>query len=63
MNEKIKHCPFCGGKAKLLDWPVENNTHTLYAVVCHNSKCYINPESPYYDTLEEAIEAWNRRVE
>ena len=52
MTEKLKPCPFCGGKAEALGGV---NTHWISCVDCIT-------ESAAYDTLEEAVKAWNRRT-
>lgn len=51
-NEKLKPCPFCGGKA------VVHTLGTGYIVEC--LKCDVT--TAYEDTKAEAIAAWNRRV-
>lgn len=52
----IKICPFCGNLPRLLqigeDWKVE----------CISEECTALPSTYFYDTKEEAIEAWNRRA-
>ena len=47
---ELKPCPFCGDDANI----VTGNTWV------HCMGC--GAETDYYDTVEEAIEAWNRRV-
>lgn len=54
--EELKKCPFCGGEAKiykLFDYI------SKYRVEC----TYCDMYTSAYATKEEAIEAWNRRVE
>ena len=48
---ELKPCPFCGGEAGFY-------AETVHWINC--KKC--GAESAYYETPEEAIEAWNRRV-
>lgn len=59
MNE-LKKCPFCGGEA----WIFKTHEGT-YAVMHESSDCPITSESYQgnwvYDSLEEAIKAWNTR--
>ena len=51
---KLLPCPFCGGKAKV----IENNYYTdIHSVMCKN--CF--SESDRYHTQEEAIKQWNTR--
>ena len=49
-------CPFCGGFAKVV--PDDTSVHG-YWVKC--SQCGVEQGKPF-DTREEAIEAWDRRV-
>lgn len=57
MNEKLKPCPFCGGKAKLVETYVEKGIW-VYSVDCSNCKT----RQQVSKTEEEAINAWNTRV-
>ena len=56
-EEKLRNCPFCGGEAKLysraVDWLLSE--HLVRCKKCH---CITDT----YDTKEEAVEVWNRRV-
>lgn len=49
---KLKGCPFCGGNGKM------ENENTSWYVECE--QCHV--ESNYYDSKEEAADAWNFRV-
>lgn len=49
--EDLKKCPFCGGKAEIVGYKI-------FWVIC--KEC--TAETKSFDTREEAIEAWNRRV-
>ena len=51
---KLRTCPFCGGEAKL------NMFLGNYCVTCINCLGGIIPAPEL--TIQEAIEAWNRRV-
>lgn len=54
---ELKKCPFCGGEAKIRGekyW----QPNVRRNVICTN--CFAN--SGWFKTDEEAIEAWNRRV-
>lgn len=55
MNEetKLKPCPFCGQKPEILG----DGTHDVFGVHC--KQC--DYELGYFDTTEEAAEAWNTR--
>ena len=50
---ELKHCPFCGGEA---------STYVAYDdgyyVCCDECGCGL----PVFNTEQEAIEAWNKRV-
>lgn len=55
---ELKPCPFCGGEAIL-----RNFDGADYKCECTNNFC----QASYmigmnYDTEEDAIEAWNRRI-
>ena len=53
---EIKPCPFCGGEATFI------SDHRGEDIACQNDGCCTNPStSDFYDTYEEAIEAWNTR--
>ena len=54
MSDKLKPCPFCGGKAI-----VSGCDDTLWSVIC--KKCAASID--YNETKQEAIEEWNRRVQ
>ena len=54
MNE-LRKCPSCGGEAE----SIEVFPGRFCAVVCPH--CGV--ETAYYETAEEAIEAWNRRAD
>lgn len=54
MNDKLKPCPFCGGKAI-----IDGCDETLWITIC--KKC--NASIDYKETKQDAIDAWNRRIE
>lgn len=53
MSEELKPCPFCGGKAILLD-----TVDGEYYVKC--KKCGIS--TPAWVRAETSMNRWNRRV-
>lgn len=55
MNEKLKPCPFCGGEAKLY----YTEFYEEFAVQC----TWCKADRYGYPTEQEAINAWNTRVE
>ena len=55
---EVKPCPFCGGEARML----HNMSKTDYWVECMNCKT-CSPGDLNNHTKEEAIAAWNTRVE
>ena len=57
MNKKLKSCPFCGGEAEVFE------SDAWYIVGCYNISCPIMPHTWMSETVEEAIECWNRRVD
>lgn len=62
MNE-LKPCPFCGGEARLRAFRTYiQSKHRMgekYYIEC--CECGLN--APNFINKEEAIEAWNRRVD
>ena len=54
MNDSLKPCPFCGGHAI-----IDGCDDTLWIVICKECNASIG----YKETEQEAIEAWNSRVE
>ena len=62
--DKLKPCPFCGGKAKLNT----NSSRITSFAYCYCRKCLASGHFAYDEKgngkyIFEAIEAWNRRVE
>ena len=59
--DKLRPCPFCGGKAVMISEPI---THDRFLVACKNrgDMCKCEPCTNWFATREEAAEAWNRRV-
>ena len=55
MNNELKPCPFCGGEARLS----EDKDYQIYSVVC--SEC--DAATNNYGIKQDAIDAWNKRVE
>lgn len=52
MNEKLKSCPFCGGRAELFG---NEDSKGFYV------KCLHCEAVDVFHSLEEAIAAWNKR--
>ena len=60
---ELKPCPFCGGKADVIQTKCLTNGCVLYHVYHSALKCPIYEiQTENMPTEEEAIEAWNRRV-
>ena len=57
MSEKLKPCPFCGGKATQRD-----NSLAGWMVFCDTAGCRVVTETAPFDTRDQAIEAWNNRA-
>ena len=58
---KLKPCPFCGGKAKLLKDEFGSTPDWWYAA-CRNLDCRVHAETTDRPTPQEAAEIWNRRA-
>ena len=56
----LKPCPFCGGEAEAIK--AHHIFENPYVVICSNEKCRASL-GMFSKTKEEAIEAWNRRVD
>lgn len=54
---ELKPCPFCGRNAVTV---VDDATEEMFGVKCFNCGGMIDAKK---ETLDEAIEAWNRRAE
>lgn len=52
--EVLKPCPFCGGKAEII-WR-DDELYFCVECVCGVSTCV-------YKDLDNAVKAWNRRIE
>lgn len=52
-SKELKPCPFCGGEAALFEQNCDRPWHVL---------CYCGGRVGWFETKQEAIEAWNRRV-
>ncbi len=50
MTEKLKPCPFCGHEAQI--------NKDEWSIQCSYCPAYMG----YFNTEQEAVEAWNRRV-
>ena len=54
---KLKHCPFCGGTAGAIGDGAFDEDNYFWV------KCWeCGAETSTYESVEEAKEAWNRRV-
>lgn len=70
---ELKPCPFCGGDSEIKDdgyWNVEFDNLTMAETDCdikspdmYWAECEAcHSLSGYYETEEEAVDAWNRRI-
>lgn len=66
---ELKPCPFCGERCHI--WKVETprlyrpSRNHQYCVVCNGCDLLFGFDEDYggvFDTEQEAVEAWNRRV-
>lgn len=55
--KELKPCPFCGGKAELINFNMDYGTVT---VGCTNEECDITLGKGYFSE-EEAVRKWNQR--
>lgn len=57
-NEELKQCPFCGGKAKMLEVKGFRKEIVSASVVCE--KCGVSTNN--YKTKKVAVKSWNQRL-
>lgn len=55
---ELKPCPFCGGEATINTWRDERRRLNPAAIKCWD--CEV--ETPVFDRIKQAVEAWNRRA-
>lgn len=60
MKEKIKPCPFCGGKPKVYSTPTTGMFEGFAQIGCE--RCNVTQIGTQYRNVKEATEAWNRRA-
>lgn len=61
MDDELKPCPFCGGKAKYDDNFYKNGTgHYVYCENCGASSCILIGENCF--SKKYVFDQWNRRV-
>lgn len=63
MTDKLKPCPFCGGKARLICVIKKFGRPVGWNVECFSFMHKCCAARIYRRRRKEAIEAWNRRVD
>jgi Lar family restriction alleviation protein len=53
-------CPFCGKVPEIDKYKIEDMIH--WNVSCMNDHCFVHVETDDFESEEEAITAWNKRV-
>lgn len=64
MTNQLLPCPFCGGKAAIMQFPVGSKAQGLYTVGCtDDSMCYghLSHISMRFVNKRTAAETWNKR--
>ena len=62
MENELKPCPFCGGKAELISIKAFEWCDYEYIARCANPECDSELRAKHFER-KEAIEAWNRRCD
>lgn len=58
---KVKECPFCGGEAEIIH--INQGNWEGYTPRCKGIVgCILGRSFVWYDTEQEALYVWNRRV-
>lgn len=60
---KLKTCPFCGGTNITMYSLKDPSLHGFIHICDGVDDCMVKIESRLFSTEEEAVEAWNRRVD
>lgn len=62
MYINLKPCPFCGG-VPVDDFVYDECGEEAFFIYCGNEECEMSPQTLFYPTLQNAIDAWNRRAD
>lgn len=57
MDTNLKPCPWC----KQIPKAYTGEIFSIARVECVNPECLVNPRTPMMNSLEEAIELWNKQ--
>ena len=64
MSEKLKPCPFCGGKAHIEDISEPDDMGPIWMILCKKCGASASFGMDGCDaTKVEAVDSWNRRAE
>jgi Lar family restriction alleviation protein len=61
MDEEIGSCPFCGEAARVAS--CTQGERNVFVPVCSKCGAMIKPWPAYFVTEQEAINAWNNRIQ
>ena len=59
-SEKLRPCPFCGGRASTYPWVVGSLETNVWQIICE--KCDTKSREFYSHNLNAAVKRWNERV-
>lgn len=59
---KLKPCPFCGKKPRVLKGGGRKPTEKAFTVACETERCFMESGGNLYTSEYSAIKVWNRRA-
>ena len=54
-----KPCPWCKSQMLTRSGCLDESMNGLHQVFCPSTECPVKPNTPWYQTIEEAVSAWD----